>query len=162
RALPGQPPRPEPPYWSQVLRALREARGVSREVWADFLGYGRATVQRWERGAAVPDAAAEAALLTRCQEWGLFRRFDQGVLAALRTRRTLLVLDNCEHLLGSCARLVETLLRAAADLRVVVTSREPLGIAGEQLYRLPSLRLPGASETVSEARLYQWEALQLF
>jgi predicted ATPase/transcriptional regulator with XRE-family HTH domain len=69
-----------PPFWSQVLRALREARGVTREGWAARLGYGRTTVQRWETGEAVPDAEAEEALLRACAELGLFRSFDRGVL----------------------------------------------------------------------------------
>ncbi|MER3420049.1 MAG: hypothetical protein C4290_05790, partial [Chloroflexota bacterium] len=69
-----------PPFWSRVLRALREARGVTREGWAARLGYGRTTVQRWENGEAVPDAEAEAAILHACAELGLFRSFDRGVL----------------------------------------------------------------------------------
>jgi predicted ATPase/transcriptional regulator with XRE-family HTH domain len=69
-----------PPFWSQVLRALREARGVTREGWAARLGYGRTTVQRWESGEAVPDAEAEAAILRACADLGLFRPFDRGVL----------------------------------------------------------------------------------
>jgi predicted ATPase/DNA-binding transcriptional regulator YiaG len=73
----------ERPYWSQVLRALREARGVTREAWADFLGYGLSTVQRWEGGEAVPDAAAEAALVALCQERGLFRHYERGLLQGL-------------------------------------------------------------------------------
>src|SRR5579871_2835821 len=71
------------PYWSQVLRALREARGVTREAWADLLGYGLSTVKRWESGEAVPDAAAEAAIVTLCRERNLFRRFDRGILQGL-------------------------------------------------------------------------------
>jgi predicted ATPase/class 3 adenylate cyclase/DNA-binding CsgD family transcriptional regulator len=66
-----------------VLRALREARGITRAGWAAHLGYSPKTVQRWERGAVAPDAAAEAALLALCAEQGLFRRFDRGVLQGL-------------------------------------------------------------------------------
>src|SRR5262245_22948017 len=66
--------------WQVVLRALREARGITRDGWAARLGYGRATVQRWETGAVVPDAAAEAALVRTCHELGLFRTFDHGPL----------------------------------------------------------------------------------
>src|SRR5206468_4293889 len=54
----------------------------------------------------------------------------------------LLLLDNCEHLVAVCAELVEALLQACPDLRVVATSREPLGCEGEWLYRVPSLSLP--------------------
>jgi predicted ATPase/DNA-binding NarL/FixJ family response regulator len=61
---------------------------------------------------------------------------------ALRTQRALLVLDNCEHLVDACAELVDGLLRACHDLAVLATSREPLGIAGEMAWRVPSLDLP--------------------
>src|SRR5215207_1981066 len=80
-------PAPEPgrerPYWSRVLRALREARAVTREGWAARLGYGVSTVQRWETGTAVPDGGAEVALVALCAELRLFRPFDRGVLAGL-------------------------------------------------------------------------------
>lgn len=65
----------------QVLRALRVARGVSRDGWAAQLGYSRATVQRWEQGETIPDAMAENALLDHCQELCLFRRYEGGALA---------------------------------------------------------------------------------
>jgi predicted ATPase/DNA-binding winged helix-turn-helix (wHTH) protein len=54
----------------------------------------------------------------------------------------LLVLDNCEHLLGACAGLVEALLRGAPGVSVLATSREALGVAGESTWRVPSLSLP--------------------
>ncbi|MGW3075686.1 ATP-binding protein [Kitasatospora sp. NPDC001132] len=67
------------------------------------------------------------------------------VLAArLRERRALLVLDNCEHLIDACARLTDTLLRAAPGLRVLATSRQPLGIAGEQVFPVEPLPVPDA------------------
>ena len=47
------------PRWSDVLRGLREARGVTQDGWAALLGYGRATVHRWERGEAVPGPDAD-------------------------------------------------------------------------------------------------------
>jgi predicted ATPase/class 3 adenylate cyclase len=60
----------------------------------------------------------------------------------LRAKSLLLILDNCEHLIDACAHLVETLLRAAPSLRILASSREALGIAGETVYRVPSLPLP--------------------
>ena len=66
------------PAWNTVLRALREAHGVSQEGWAARLGYSRRTLARWELGEAVPDAAAEVAIGALCQELGLFRRFPDG------------------------------------------------------------------------------------
>ena len=61
---------------------------------------------------------------------------------ALRPKRLLLVLDNCEHLLDACARLADALLRACPGLTVLATSREVLGVAGEVPYRVPPLALP--------------------
>ena len=56
-------------------------------------------------------------------------------------RRMLVVLDNCEHLLNACAALVVALLGACAELTVLATSREPIGVAGEVTWRVPSLSL---------------------
>lgn len=69
------------PYWSRALRALREARGITQDGWAAQLGYGRATIRRWEAGATVPSADAEAAIIELCREKDLFRRFSDGPLA---------------------------------------------------------------------------------
>jgi non-specific serine/threonine protein kinase len=60
----------------------------------------------------------------------------------LRPKTLLLLLDNCEHLIAACAEVAETLLRAAPNLRILASSREALGIAGETVYRVPSLPLP--------------------
>src|SRR5215216_5110468 len=55
-----------------LLRTLRQMRGVTQGGWAAQLGYGRKTVQRWETGETVPDAAAEAAILAWCEAQGIF------------------------------------------------------------------------------------------
>lgn len=60
----------------------------------------------------------------------------------LKTRHLLLVIDNCEHLLKACAQLVETMLLAAPDVRILATSREPLAVAGETIWLTPSLSTP--------------------
>ena len=60
----------------------------------------------------------------------------------LEPRRLLLILDNCEHLIEACATLANTLLRACPDLRILATSREAMGIAGENVVLVPSLSLP--------------------
>ena len=62
---------------------------------------------------------------------------------ALARQQLLLVIDNCEHLIGAAARLCAGLLAACDDVRVLVTSREPLAVAGEARYRLGPLTLPG-------------------
>jgi predicted ATPase/class 3 adenylate cyclase len=81
----------------------------------------------------------------------------------LRTKRLLILLDNCEHLVEACAALVETLLRGCPDLRVLATSREPLGVTGEQTYRLSSLAVPVDRDPPPTAEaLSQFEAVKLF
>ncbi|MFG1997955.1 BTAD domain-containing putative transcriptional regulator [Spirillospora sp. NPDC048911] len=70
-----------------------------------------------------------------------------GQLAnALRGRRLLLVLDNCEHVIEPVAALVESLLKAVPELHVLATSQEPLGMGGETLWTVPPLAEPSAVE----------------
>lgn len=66
------------------------------------------------------------------------------VIARLRREQALIVLDNCEHLLDGSGALVDALLTRTDHVRVLVTSREPLGLAGELTWRIPSLSLPTA------------------
>jgi len=66
---------------------------------------------------------------------------DTSLGSYLADRRVLIVLDNCEHLLDACAALADSLLEQATGLRILATSREPLGLDGEQVFRVPSLRL---------------------
>ncbi len=77
---------------------------------------------------------------------------EASIVESLRTRRALVVFDNCEHLLGDVARLTASLLRDCAHVVVVATSREALGIAGEQTWPVTSLDLPGASDVSDCAR----------
>ncbi|MGH3169411.1 MAG: ATP-binding protein [Trebonia sp.] len=65
---------------------------------------------------------------------------------ALAPRQLLLVLDNCEHVLSAVAELCGVLLSSADEVRVLATSREPIGVGGETRYRLSSLELPGSGE----------------
>ena len=84
---------------------------------------------------------------------------------ALRPKRLLLVLDNCEHLLDACARLADALLRACPHATVLATSREALGIAGETAWRVPSLSLPAprdAEPPLPPEALTRYEAVRLF
>jgi len=83
------------------------------------------------------------------------------LLDFLRLKELLLVVDNCEHLVDSCAQLVEQLLHACAKLKVIASSREALGIAGETVFRVPSLALPGESDVSLEALAHS-ESVQLF
>jgi predicted ATPase/class 3 adenylate cyclase len=86
----------------------------------------------------VPQAAATA--LGVPEQPG--RPLTATLIEHLRSRSLLLLLDNCEHLLAACAELVEALLRACANVRLLATSRERLGLTGERVYLVPSLSLP--------------------
>src|SRR5579863_2784842 len=81
---------------------------------------------------------------------------------ALQTRKLLLVLDNCEHLIAACAQLVETLLRSCADLRILTTSREAFNIPGEAIWPVPSLGVPDAYHLPPIEGLVKYESVQLF
>ena len=78
---------------------------------------------------------------------------------ALRPRRLLLALDNCEHLLDACAGICQRLLASSADLRLIATSREPLRVAGETVWQVPPLAVAPAG---AEGALARSEATQLF
>lgn len=86
----------------------------------------------------------------------------QALTLSLKTRSLWLVLDNCEHLVDACARLVEVLLRFCAPLRILATSREPFGLAGEKIWQVPPLSLPADNGRTDLAELLEKDAVQLF
>src|SRR5439155_1598400 len=90
------------------------------------------------------------------------RSLTEALTDYLRTRCLLLVLDNCEHLIDSCARLAKVLLEACSELRIMATSREALGIDGEMAWRVPSLSLPQSERAVPTEQLTTYGALALF
>lgn len=72
------------------------------------------------------------------------------VLQYLGSRQLLLILDNCEHLIEEAARLTEAIVRSAPNVRILATSREPLRVAAEHVYRVPPLELDAAIELFAE------------
>lgn len=68
------------------------------------------------------------------------------LLDALVPQHVLIVVANCEHLIGACAKIADAILRRCPRVHLLATSREPLGIAGEIIYRVPSLSLPGSDD----------------
>ncbi len=107
--------------------------------------------------ALLPNAIA-AALKVRDQP-------DRPILDVLvdylEQKRLLIVLDNCEHLVTASARVADELLRACPNLKILATSREALGVAGEAAYIVPSLSVP-QSTTVALDALGEFEAVRLF
>jgi predicted ATPase/DNA-binding CsgD family transcriptional regulator len=84
------------------------------------------------------------------------------VLANLRDKELLLVVDNCEHLLGAAARLVTEILRSAPGVRVIATSREPLSVPGEHVLPVPPLEVPSADAAMALSQVRENEAVTLF
>jgi predicted ATPase/DNA-binding SARP family transcriptional activator len=80
----------------------------------------------------------------------------------VRSRQMLLVLDNCEHLVDTCAELTQKLLQASPTLHILATSREALEIPGEQVYSVPTLSTPGLKPTRMDENIGEYEAVQLF
>ncbi|SEL01723.1 ATP-binding protein [Rhodococcus maanshanensis] len=80
----------------------------------------------------------------------------------LSTRHTLLVLDNCEHLLIPVAELAQTLLRACPDLRILATSREILGVDSERVLKVPPLTAPEPQQTPKLEAMPRYESVALF
>lgn len=73
---------------------------------------------------------------------------ERRVARFLARRRALIIVDNCEHLINDVAAFVDTLLRSCPDVHVLATSREGLGVTGEALWRVPSLRVDGDAAAV--------------
>ncbi|MGQ0774857.1 MAG: BTAD domain-containing putative transcriptional regulator [Pseudonocardiales bacterium] len=82
--------------------------------------------------------------------------------AALHGKQLLLVLDNCEHAIEGVAKLADLLLRSAPWLRILATSREPLGLSGELLWPVPALELPDARVAGDVEAVARCSAVRLF
>jgi predicted ATPase/DNA-binding CsgD family transcriptional regulator len=84
------------------------------------------------------------------------------LLSYLKDKSLLLVVDNCEHLLGAAAHLVSEVIRAAPDVRIISTTREPLSVPEENVLPIPPLELPSANAAEPLNQLRQNEAVMLF
>jgi predicted ATPase/DNA-binding CsgD family transcriptional regulator len=147
--------------------AVRLARDVIAGADADEAGLG---------DAGLGDAGLEEAWLVELADWHgsvaqavavtMGIREEQGIplaqtlAEALRSRRMLLILDTCEHQVGDCATLVQLLLARCPWLRIIATSREPLRVRGETVWRVPPLDLP--PDGARGAELAAHEAVRLF
>lgn len=93
---------------------------------------------------------------------GAERSTSEALIDFCRDRRLLLVLDNCEHLVDSCADLTVRLLDHCSELRVLATSREALAVSGEQVYSVPTLKTPERIEGLDRSSVAKYEAVRLF
>jgi predicted ATPase/transcriptional regulator with XRE-family HTH domain len=161
----------------QVVRRLLASTRLLTLVGAGGVGKTRLALEvaselvpEYPDGVHVVELAplADAALVTQLVASALGVRDQIGrplidtLVLALLDKRLLLVLDNCEHLVRACAELVYDLLRQCARLRILATSREPLGLAGETRWRVPSLSLPDANRSSAREQLEASEAVRLF
>ncbi len=90
------------------------------------------------------------------------RPLAETLTEALRPRLLLLILDTCEHVVDASAALVQQLLAGCPGVRVVATSREPLRVRGETVWRVPPLALPAAAHDLTAGELARHEAIRLF
>jgi predicted ATPase/DNA-binding CsgD family transcriptional regulator len=134
-----------------ALRAATDLRrGIPDGVWLVEL-----------EGLRDPELVTKAVMTSlglrdESSQWPLSRLIDY-----LGSRRLLLVLDNCEHLLDACAVLADAALREAPSLRILATSRQPLGIAGETVISVASLSVPDDDGDVTPERMAASEAVAL-
>lgn len=150
------------------LLTLSGTGGVGKTRLAVELA--RAAAPAYESGAAMVELASvgEGSLVTDAVATALDVRplaaqeLVEALLDFLAPRRVLLVLDNCEHVLSASAAVVDALLRGAPHLTILATSREPLRSAGEVVFRVPSLEIPGSEQPTDGRRLLDYEAVSLF
>lgn len=97
---------------------------------------------------------------------GLLERHGESlldtVISALHSKRLLLLLDNCEHVVSACAVLVDRVLRACPMVSILATSREPLRLVGETVWRVPPLEQPDSDALAIMERVADAESVRLF
>jgi predicted ATPase len=150
------------------LLTLTGAGGVGKTRLALELARGRGNtygdgalfveLDALDDGDSVPGAVAHALDLSALRGGAVV----DALLAELEPLALLLVLDNCEHVIGAAATLVDALLRGAPRLTVVATSREPLRVPGEVVFRVPSLGIPDPAREEEPDVLLRYEAVCLF
>ncbi len=134
------------------------------------LELARSAESSYEAGAALVELAAlaDARLIPEAIAAALDIRalpaqdVVEAVIDVLSTRTLLLVLDNCEHVLAATAALSDRLLRFAPQLTILTTSREPLRVAGEVVFRVPSLDIPSPDRPLPLVELLEYESVSLF
>lgn len=111
---------------------------------------------------AEPELVSQTIVTTLSLREDSLRTSLQVLSDYLQARNSLLVLDNCEHVIEACARLSEPLLRVCSRLKILATSREALGIAGETPYRVPSLTTPNPAYLPPLEQLEAIDSIHLF
>lgn len=132
---------------------------LARQLGADGLdGAWLVELAPVSAGGLVPKALAAAMSVSEVPGESL----TDTVIARVGGRRALVVLDNCEHLVGACAEVVDALLRGCPELRILATSREALSIPGERVWQVPALSIPPPDVSPVPERLMGYDAVSLF
>jgi predicted ATPase/DNA-binding SARP family transcriptional activator len=165
---------------SQISELKQWLAGPARLVTLTGVGGAGKTRLALEVAAGLPEEYADGIWLVELASLADASLVPQAVAAALgvwkepgapitptlvsflKPRQLLLVLDNCEHLIGACAQLATVLLQACPNLQILATSREVLGVTGEVPYRVPPLSVPEAGPSQSLENLTRSEAVRLF
>ena len=141
------------------LGKTRLSLQVAAEVLVDFPdGVWFVELAPLQDPALVPQAVASVLGLRDEPD----RRLVETLASFLKDRKLLLVLDNCEHLVGACAQLAKVLLQAGDVVRILASSREPLKLAGETVYQVSPLAIPRADNRLVADAIEQFEAARLF
>jgi predicted ATPase/DNA-binding CsgD family transcriptional regulator len=141
---------------SGKTRLAFEVIAASRESFPE--GLGVVELARISNPAHVPEAVAASLGLSETAGDAPVERLRETI----GTKRVLLVLDNCEHVIEASAALVDDLLSACPELRVLATSREPMQIGGERQLRVPPLPAPSPGARVPLDALMDYPAVRLF
>ncbi len=134
------------------------------------LRLARSLLERFDDGAWVVECGAltdrDFVLPTIASTLGMTEPAGRSLLAAIvdyvRGKRILLVLDDCDPVLAECAELSEAVLRACSTVRIIVTSREALGVGGEAILPITSLATPETGPRVRPRDLAEVDAVRLF
>ena len=110
-----------------------------------------------EQGAVAANIAQTLGIMSQAGRPAL-----ETLLNALSSQSLFIVLDNCEHLIDDCTKVADAMLRRCPEVRVLATSREPLGISGETIYRVPSMSLPDEDDDAGEVVSQGSDAVALF
>jgi len=137
-------------------RLAAEMAAAAAELYPD--GVWWVELANLGMGAAVPDAAMAAIGIDDAHG----KSPTERLALHLAQSKALLILDNCEHVLDGCAQMVEALSQGCANLTVLTTSREAIGIAGESVWRVAPLSLPQNGKASSPESLTAFDAVRLF
>ena len=144
------------PGGSGKSRLALQVAAESLDAWDD--GVWLVELSAFADPALVPIAVA--AVFRVREERG--RQLIDELIDHLRSIEILIILDSCEHLIDASARLADTILRSCPGVRILATSRQRLGVAGEIVWRVPSLSLPQLGAAAQPDELAGSESVRLF